>query len=263
LDRFEMPSTEVATRKHRVSVTSLKRAHAQLNKPHLKLAAKVWTQPMTGIAVTGVLIALFLMFVADEAILRAVKASNSPIIQFMSDITNIGKSDRYLIPSAILFLFTGFLDWSAYRQKAKSWLLRLFGQSAYLFGSVAGSGILVNILKVPIGRARPKLFDSAGAIHFEPFSIGYDFASFPSGHSTTMGAVTMVAMVWFPKWRWLILPIGFFLAATRIAAQAHYPSDVVAGFTLGMLFALSFARWLAARSVVFRLQTGRMFPKKR
>ena len=258
-----MPSTEVATRKHRVSATSFKRAQLQLNKPHLKLDARIWTQQMTGIAVTGLILALILVLVADLAALQAVRASNSPVVQFMSDITNVGKSDRYLIPSAILFLITAFLDWSAYRQKARAWLLRLFGQSAFLFGSVAGSGIVVNIIKIPIGRARPKLFDTFGAVHFEPFSVGYDFASMPSGHSTTMGAVTMVAMIWFPKWRWLILPVGFFLAATRIAAQAHYPSDVVAGFTFGMLFALWFARWLGRRSVVFRLQTGRTLPKKR
>ena len=141
--------------------------------------------------------------------------------------------------------------------------MRLYGQSAFLFGSVAGSGILVNIVKLFIGRARPKLMDSVGAIHFEPFTGGYDFASMPSGHSATMGAVTLALMLWFPGLRWLILPIGLLAAATRIAAKAHYPSDVVSGFAIGVLFALLFSRWLGKRRVVFRLESSATLPKIR
>lgn len=258
-----MPTTEVVTRKHRLSAVSFKRARSQLSNPQRRIDARVWTGQMTGILVTAVLCAALLMVFADEQTLRAVKASDSPVIEAMAAITNVGKSDRYLVPSAILFLVTAFLDWSLYQRKAKAWLLRLFGQSAFLFGSVAGSGILVNVIKIPIGRARPKLMENLGAIHFEPFSIGYDFASMPSGHSTTMGAVTLAATLWFPKMRWLILPLGFLLAATRIAAQAHYPSDVVSGFAVGFLVALLFARRLGSRNVVFRLQIGRTLPKLR
>ena len=258
-----MPTTELATRKHRLSAVSFKRAHSQLTNPKRLVDAHVWTGQMTGILVTAVLCAAILMVFADELALRTVRASDSPIIEAMAAITNVGKSDRYLVPSVILFLVTAFLDWSLYRRKAKAWLLRFFGQSAFLFGSVAGSGILVNIIKIPIGRARPKLMENLGPIHFEPFSIGYDFASMPSGHSTTMGAVTLAAALWFPKMRWLILPLGFLLAATRIAAQAHYPSDVVSGFALGFLVALLFARWLGKHNVVFRIQTGRTLPKLR
>jgi membrane-associated phospholipid phosphatase len=201
-----------------------------------------------------------LMLTADEQTIRAVTGSRSPLLQFMAAITNVGKSDRILIPSAVLFLVTAFLDWSAYRKGAKVWLLRLYGQSAFLFGSVAGAGIIVNILKILFGRARPKLIDSAGPIHFEPFAVGYDFASMPSGHSTTMGAATLAVLLWFPKLRLVILPIGFLAAATRIAAQAHYPSDVVAGFAIGFLFALCAARWLGKKHLVFRLQKGRTLP---
>ncbi len=258
-----MPTTEVATRKRRSIGGAFTRARSEMAKPHRKLTVSEWTQPMTGWALTAVVIAAILMFTADEKVTRAVAASGSPVIQFFSDITNVGKSDRYLIPSAILFLVTALMDWSAYRNRAKAWLLRLFGQSAFLFGSVAGSGILVNVVKFFIGRARPKFLDDGGVLHFKAFSTGYDFTSMPSGHAATMGAVTLVVMLWFPRLRWLLLPIGLVLAATRVAARAHYPSDVVAGFAFGLLFALWFARWLGKRNVVFRLQTGRTLPKVR
>ncbi len=215
---------------------------------------------MTLFALSAATLVAVLMPSADERALRAVMASDWQVFEIMTAITNIGKSDRYLIPAALLFLITAFLDWSAYRQKAKARLLRLYGQSAFLFGSVAASGIFVNLIKIPIGRARPKLIEQFGAVHFEPFTVGYDFASMPSGHSTTMGAVTLALMLWFPKLRWLILPLGFVLAATRIAAKAHYPSDVVTGFSIGFLFALCFARWLGTRQVVFRLHNTFTLP---
>jgi membrane-associated phospholipid phosphatase len=258
-----MPQKEETAKKRPPPGSSFARARAQLTKPAARPDARVWTRAMAIIAACGILAAAILMLTADERTLRAVLASRLPILQYMTAITNVGKSDRYLIPAAILFLVTAFLDWSAYRKGAKIWLLRLYSQSAFLFGSVAGSGILVNILKILIGRARPKLIDSGGAIHFEPFTVNYDFASMPSGHSATMGAVTLAVMLWFPKLRWLILPAGFILASTRIAARAHYPSDVVAGFTVGLLFALCAARWLGKRSVVFRLQTDRTLPETR
>jgi membrane-associated phospholipid phosphatase len=244
-----MPQKEETAKKRPPPGSSFARARAQLTKPAARPDARVWTRAMAIIAACGILAAAILMLTADERTLRAVLASRLPILQYMTAITNVGKSDRYLIPAAILFLVTAFLDWSAYRKGAKIWLLRLYSQSAFLFGL--------------IGRARPKLIDSGGAIHFEPFTVNYDFASMPSGHSATMGAVTLAVMLWFPKLRWLILPAGFILASTRIAARAHYPSDVVAGFTIGLLFALCAARWLGKRSVVFRLQTDRTLPETR
>lgn len=218
---------------------------------------------MTAGAALALVLATLLMVFADERVMRAIMASHSPIIAGMREITDVGKSNWYLFPSLILFLITAFLDWSAWKYRAKAWALRLFGQSAYLFGSVAVSGIMVNILKIPIGRARPKMIDSLGPVHFEPFAGGYDFASMPSGHSTTMGAVAMVLMIWFPKLRWLVLPLFLVFAATRMAAQAHYPSDTVIGFALGLLYALFLARWLGRRGVVFRIAPGRLLPKIR
>ncbi len=260
---FEMPPKETAAKKSWSLATSFRRTRAQLAKPQLVSDASVWTSAMTIIALAALVTAAILMLTADEKALRAVIASDWRIFEIMTAVTNVGKSDRYLVPAALLFLVTAFLDWSAYRRSAKMWLMRFYGQSAFLFGSVAGSGILVNIVKLFIGRARPKLIDSVGAIHFEPFTPGYDFASMPSGHSTTMGAVTLALMLWFPKLRWLTLPVGFILAATRIAAKAHYPSDVVTGFAVGFLVSLCFARWLASRQVVFRLHNTVTLPRIR
>ena len=78
--------------------------------------------------------------------------------------------------------------------------------------------------------------------------------------STTVGAITGILMIWFPRWSLLIAELGLFFAATRIAAQAHYPSDVVAGLLVGGFFSITLARWLARRGVVFRLIPGKTLP---
>ena len=78
-----------------------------------------------------------------------------------------------------------------------------------------------------------------------------------------MGAVAMVLMLWFPRARVPLLLLCAFVAVTRIAARAHYPSDVVAGFALGLLYALFLARWLACRRVVFRFRNRDLLPVPR
>ena len=50
---------------------------------------------------------------------------------------------------------------------------------------------------------------------------------------------------------------------SRVAARAHYPSDVVAGLSLGLLYALFLARWLARRRVAFRFRKGALLPVPR
>ena len=115
----------------------------------------------------------------------------------------------------------------------------LFGQAAYVFSSVALSGLFVNAIKVLFGRARPRLLDQLGAHYFDPLTFGYLNASFPSGHSTTVGAIVGILIIWYPRWSLLIIELGLFFAATRIAAQAHYPSDVVTGFLSALFFSIA------------------------
>jgi undecaprenyl-diphosphatase len=200
---------------------------------------------------------------ADDSAALLVRSSSSPVIHAMAKVTNLGKSQWYLVPTGITFIGIAFLDWEARSRPGRSRLAFLFGQAGYAFWSVAFAGIVGDIFKFLIGRARPKLFDHGGSLHFEPFTAGYNFNSFPSGHSTTMGALAMVLMLWFPRARVPVFLLCAFLAATRIAARAHYPSDVVAGFALGLLYALFLARWLACRRVAFRFRNNALLPVAR
>ena len=230
--------------------------------PPRMLPQPAWTREMTWMLLAGMAVAAVAHFF-DEAAYLYVKGGSSPVVGAMARFTDVGESQWYLVPAGLIFLGIAFLDWEAGARSRKARLARLFGQAGYAFAAVAVAGIINNLFKLIVGRARPKLFDGGGALQFDPFTPGYDYASFPSGHSTTMGAVAMVLMIWFPRWRWPILGICALAALTRIAAMAHYPSDVVAGFLLGLLYALFLARWLARRRAAFRFAGDALLPVPR
>lgn len=222
-------------------------------------AEPVWTRAMSGWLVVGLACALAASLF-DAAAIHAVQGSDDFAIGLMAWITNIGKSQWYLVPAGVIFCAIGLIDWSRGGARVKLRLSFLFGQAAFVFSSVALSGIFVNIVKVLFGRARPRLIDEFGAWHFDPLTLGYLNASFPSGHSTTVGALTGILMIWYPRWSLILIELGLFFAATRIAAEAHYPSDVVTGFVTGLFFSIVIARWLASRGVVFRFAPGKILP---
>ena len=57
--------------------------------------------------------------------------------------------------------------------------------------------------------------------------------SFPSGHATAAFALAGVLVFFVPRSRWIVLPIAALCAFSRIAAGAHFYSDVLAGAVLG------------------------------
>lgn len=241
---------------------ALKRAWFSLFGPRRSFPQHVWTGSMTAMLIAGAIL-IVIAHGFDAAAIRFVRSSGSPVIYGMADVTNIGKSYWYLVPAGLVFLVMAFLNWHGKSRSALARLTFFFGQAGYAFLAVAMSGIITDIIKLFVGRARPKFFDAFGTLHFQPFTPGYNFGSFPSGHSTTMGAVAIVLMIWFPRWRVPVFILCVLAACTRIAAQAHYPSDVVAGFLVGTLYSLSAARWLAARAAVFRFDGQHLFPVSR
>lgn len=160
-------------------------------------------------------------------------------------ITDSGKSGWVLYPAGVVILVLLAGDWDRVPRPAKLAWAETGAIVTYLFIAVGGSGIAANIIKSIVGRARPRLFETTGGFGFDPFVVNAVYASFPSGHSTTWGAVAVVGAIVFPRWRWPIIVVTVLLASTRVVVGAHYPSDVVAGFLLGAAFAYLLARYFA------------------
>ncbi|MBO0344626.1 phosphatase PAP2 family protein [Roseibium limicola] len=169
-----------------------------------------------------------------------------------SAFTDVGKSHWILWTSGLVCLGLLACDVGKWSFRSRMVVATVWTYAGFLFFTVAASGILAIVLKWCFGRARPKLYDEVGPVAFDPFIFHGAYTSFPSGHSTTVGAIAAALALIFPAWRWLIAAVAFWAAFSRIMVGAHYPSDVVAGMLLGVAFTYFTARFLARRRIGFR-----------
>lgn len=105
---------------------------------------------------------------------------------------------------------------------------------ALMFTSVIAAGSLQTLVKIIVGRARPRV-GNYNDLH--PFSLNKQHHAFPSGHSiVSMVFAHSIAKQIDNKW----VKAGLYTAATivpvsRVWAKSHWVSDVVLGSTLGII----------------------------
>ena len=116
-----------------------------------------------------------------------------------------------------------------------------------------GSYALNPALKDLFDRARPDLFPRRG---------WYGWSSFPSGHAIASIAVlfTVASMLHRERgWRWpyyVIVPLSLLAIFSRIYLGVHWPTDVIAGVLVGIV-------WLVMTSIAFRDDGARGRPATR
>lgn len=187
---------------------------------------------------------------ADRPVNGWMAQQNGPFVDALRAVTQIGNSRWYLVSLPVVVAGALWLRERAGGLAALR-LERAAGIAAYLFAAVAASGILVNLIKLPIGRARPKMFDQEGIFGVAPFSLDHDFQGFPSGHATTLFALAAALGSLFPRWRLPLYALAALLSFSRVAVNAHYPSDVVGGAMVGIATTLWLARLLARHGLLF------------
>lgn len=195
-------------------------------------------------------------FPVDRRISLAMLDEPVGSLAFLRIATDVGLVRWYLWPMLAVIAALTFLDWKKLEAAGRLRLARTYAYAGHLFGAVALAGIVTNILKVAFGRARPALLEDYGSFAFRLVRFGDQFASFPSGHATTMGAVTATFMVLVPGARLPILIVGICLALSRIVVRAHFPSDVLAGFTIGFVTSVVVSRFMASRGLGYRFTAG-------
>ena len=177
------------------------------------------------------------------------------LIDLFRTVTRFGKSDWILISTGMFFLVMLAIDASTIRPRLRARRAMRTLAAGYVFAAVAVAGIIANLSKNIIGRARPKLFDETGALSFDFFAGDSSWASFPSGHATTAMALGVALALLFPRLRWIFLCLCFWIAVSRLFVGAHYPSDVIAGGMLGGVTAWLMARALARRRLLFEFSS--------
>jgi undecaprenyl-diphosphatase len=152
----------------------------------------------------------------------------------------------FLTPAARLVTRLG--DWWLHILAGASgalWLaLRRRRREAFLMVAIfAGERFLVGLLKLWFDRARP---DAAG------HEVAVHSMAFPSGHAAnamTLGLAFALLLPRTPEGRRAALPFAlafaFLVGATRPVLGVHWPSDVLGGWILGLLWVLLLLRLTA------------------
>jgi membrane-associated phospholipid phosphatase len=120
-----------------------------------------------------------------------------------------------------------------------------------------GSGLAADGVKLLVARTRPaataleattasgtfvRWFPGATHTTLES-QFGHGQQSFPSGHAATAIGLAVGLAALYPRARWLFFVLAALACFQRLHAQAHYPSDVLAGAAIGCLVAGLTLRW--------------------
>jgi membrane-associated phospholipid phosphatase len=179
-------------------------------------------------------------------------------VLFFAWITKLGDSAYLLIGSSAATIL--FAVYARRRQEAAAAAIAA-GRCAYFFVVIAVSGLLAQLIKHFLGRARPSLMAQVGAFHFQFLSIKASLASFPSGHATTAFAAATALSLFAPLMALPLFATATLIAASRVAIGAHYLSDVLAGSVLGAICALAIAQALARYGLVFEAGPMGLMPR--
>jgi undecaprenyl-diphosphatase len=159
----------------------------------------------------------------DRSILIAMQVDG--LVAAARLLTRLGDWWGYLSIGAAVALW---LAWRGHRRRA-----------LLLVALLLSERLLVTLLKLLFGRARP---DPLG--HLDPVHT----LSFPSGHaanSMTLG-LGLALLLASPSHRKpavaAALVFAFAVGATRLVLGVHWPSDVAAGWALGTLWTLLLVR---------------------
>lgn len=101
--------------------------------------------------------------------------------------------------------------------------------------AAAAASLLTVPLKHIVGRARPPVMNDP--FLFQPFTLHDALAAFPSGQAALAGALATALSVTFPRFRVSFWLVGLLICGSRVLAGDHWVSDVVAGWSLGVVAA--------------------------
>lgn len=154
--------------------------------------------------------------------------------KFLYATTHFAKAAHWLgLAVAVYAVCWAWLRWGAPGAGVK--LLFRYAL-AFILSLGVGSAVL-HAIKLVIGRRRPRDELEMSLYGFVPFAFSLDKNSFPSGHSLTIACVAVIAAALWPMWSPVWFALALWLALTRALLAAHFLSDVLVGFGIGLVSA--------------------------
>ncbi|HKD48355.1 MAG TPA: phosphatase PAP2 family protein [Rhizomicrobium sp.] len=189
------------------------------------------------LAVTGftlILLGLLALLIDRAAAHFIYDHVNAQMHRFLDGITHYAKAGHWLA-AAILALVCAALA-RHFGVKDPDVGLLVTYSLAFIASLTLGSAVL-HVIKLVLGRRRPRDDMEMGLYGFMPLSFNLDYNSFPSGHALTISCVAVIfSCVWpflWPIW----FAVAAVLAVTRALLTAHFLSDVLIGAGIGLIAA--------------------------
>ncbi len=152
---------------------------------------------------------------------------------FFEQITNLGSSVWYFI--IIVFLFVLSLILKIFKIGKLFIRKQILSTAKFALFYLLLTGLLTQIIKIILGRARPNYTNFQNNFNLEFFTIDPHFHSFPSGHSSTVFCIVIILGVLFPKIKYFFYISGLFVSISRVLVGAHFFTDVFAGMILAII----------------------------
>ncbi len=215
-----------------------------------RFASRSWRSPIMRIgtagAATTILVAVSIESV-DRPLALFLHTRDADLHAAFELIGRLGEAWSWLLFFALAF---AGLHWGGELPRLRPVIVPMRALSAipaFLFASIAASGLVVDVMKIGLGRLRPKLLFRSDLYGFTWLSWRPDHWSFPSGHTATIVALFSALWWLWPQHLLFYVLAAMIVAGSRVVVGAHYPSDLIAGALVAVLstryVALVFARW--------------------
>ncbi|MBR3992188.1 MAG: phosphatase PAP2 family protein [Clostridia bacterium] len=149
---------------------------------------------------------------------------NPVLDKIMVAITSLGYKGILWIAVAVIMLFF---------KRTRKTGLKL--GVALILGLAIGNGIIKNV----VARQRPYDYQAAHGVDIPLLIAKLKDFSFPSGHTLSCFEAAGVLMICERKrFGWAALVLAILISFSRLYLYVHYPTDVLAGIVLGLIFAV-------------------------
>ena len=165
-------------------------------------------------------------FIYDHVSARAHKA--------LDGVTHYAKAGHWLAAAVLALIAAAGMRHFNVMDKEVSLLINY--SIAFIASLVVGSAVL-HLIKLVLGRRRPRDDMEMGLYGFMPLAFNPDYNSSPSGHALTICCVAVIFTCVWPMWAVIWFSIAALLAVTRALLTAHFLSDVLIGAGIGLIAA--------------------------
>ncbi len=205
--------------------------------------------PLCWLWVYGLVLAGLCFWLVDRPLAKTIKAHMGGNWEgFFSIVTELGRAEIYLVPSALLCLGLVLASIRPVMAATRQHLRRLAVAPGFVFVSIALSGLISNAIKISAGRYRPRYLFDQDIYGFSPFNTQWGMNSFPSGHTQAAFAAMTALTLLFPRHVALWLTIAFLVAFSRVALTVHFLSDTMIGGCLAVWVTVLLHRWLQRKN---------------